>query len=102
MTIGPGPEQGGEHDAGVQCYEARQLVVPEVQRLVVERHRRVLDQQADPVQYGEDDDLAHDAGALPVPEGPVAVARVAGDRRDDGGDRGDVTGPRPRWMYSRS
>jgi hypothetical protein len=88
VTVGPEPEQGGEHDAGVQRDEARQLVVSEAQQVVVERHRRVLDQQGDPVQHGEDDDLAHDAGALPVPERPVAVAQVAGDRRDDGGDRG--------------
>jgi len=37
LPVGPEPEQGGEHDAGVQRDEARQLVVPEAQQVVVER-----------------------------------------------------------------
>ena len=48
----------------------------------------VLDQQADAVLRGEDDDLPRDAGTLPGPERPVPVAQVGDDRRDDGGDRG--------------
>jgi hypothetical protein len=62
--------------------------VPEVQQVIVERHRGVLYQQADAVQHGEEDDLTRDTRTLPGPEGPVAVAQKGNDRRDDGGDRG--------------
>jgi hypothetical protein len=70
--------------------------VPEVQQVVVEPDGGVLDQQAYAVQHGKYHDLAHDTGALPGPERPVAVTQVGRDRGDGVAIVVDVTGPTPR------
>src|ERR1017187_6164521 len=87
LAVRPEPEQRAKHDADVVRDEVRQLAGL-AEAVGGESDDRPLDHQPDAVEREEHHGLARHGGALAVPEAPVPVGDVAGDRRHDDRDGG--------------
>src|SRR5258708_1669607 len=87
LAVRPEAEDRAEHDADIVGREVGELAGL-AKAVCRDADRSPLDQQPDSVEREEHDGLARDRGALPVPEAPVPVGDVTGDRRDDDRDGG--------------
>jgi hypothetical protein len=92
LAVRPEPEQRAQADPDGQRDVVAQ-VVGQAQHVVGEADAGQLDGQAHAVEREEDDRLAVDLGARPVPEGPPPVAREGEGGRHGGRDH--IRGERP-------
>src|SRR5215475_6424820 len=96
LAVGPEAEDRADHDADIVSHEIGELAGL-AQAVRSEAHHSPLDEQPDSVEREERDRLARNRGALPMPEAPVPVGDVTGDRGDDDG----YGGPRQRSQVHR-